>query len=131
MQHATPDSLVVLDELGRGTSTFDGYAIAHAVLKHISSKVDCRLLFATHYHPLTTEFASNPGIRLGHMSVLMGEPGMHHRSLLLMHYHPLGMSDHTLFNLTVCDTTDVVYYGPASLLLNLTGCTTFMQNCML
>lgn len=77
MQHATSDSLVVLDELGRGTSTFDGYAIAHAVLKHVSSKVDCRLLFATHYHPLTTEFANNPRIRLGHMSVLLGDPGMH------------------------------------------------------
>ena len=75
LQHATLDSLVVLDELGRGTSTFDGYAIAHAVLKHISSKVDCRLLFATHYHPLTTEFANNPRIRLGHMSVLLGDPG--------------------------------------------------------
>ena len=50
-QHATPDSLVVLDELGRGTSTYDGYAIAYAVLRHLSSVVDCRLLFATHYHP--------------------------------------------------------------------------------
>ncbi len=38
-QHATSASLVVLDELGRGTSTFDGYAIAHAVLAHLSSQV--------------------------------------------------------------------------------------------
>lgn len=76
MQHATQDSLVVLDELGRGTSTFDGYAIAHAVLKHISSKVDCRLLFATHYHPLTTEFASNPGVSLGHMAALVETSGL-------------------------------------------------------
>ena len=75
LQHATEDSLVVLDELGRGTSTFDGYAIAHAVLKHISSKVDCRLLFATHYHPLTEEFGSNPRIRLGHMAAFVGSPG--------------------------------------------------------
>ena len=74
-QHATPDSLVVLDELGRGTSTFDGYAIAHAVLQHISSKVDCRLLFATHYHPLTTEFAANPRVSLGHMAALVGTSG--------------------------------------------------------
>ncbi len=81
MQRATQDSLVVLDELGRGTSTFDGYAIAHAVLKHISSQVDCRLLFATHYHPLTTEFSSNPMVSLGHMAALVGSSGMSYDSL--------------------------------------------------
>ncbi|KAL3140400.1 hypothetical protein ABBQ38_004660 [Trebouxia sp. C0009 RCD-2024] len=75
LQHATPDSLVVLDELGRGTSTFDGYAIAHAVLQHMSSQVDCRLLFATHYHPLTAEFAANPRVSLGHMAALVGSAG--------------------------------------------------------
>ena len=82
LQHATPNSLVVLDELGRGTSTFDGYAIAHAVLQHISSKVDCRLLFATHYHPLTTEFAANPRVSLGHMAALVGTSG--NASILLV-----------------------------------------------
>lgn len=75
LQHATPDSLVVLDELGRGTSTFDGYAIAHAVLQHMSSQVDCRLLFATHYHPLTAEFSANPRVSLGHMAALVGSAG--------------------------------------------------------
>ena len=39
LTQATTDSLVILDELGRGTSTFDGYAIAHAVLKHLSSSL--------------------------------------------------------------------------------------------
>ncbi|KAK1260121.1 DNA mismatch repair protein MSH7 [Acorus gramineus] len=53
LQNATVDSLVLLDELGRGTSTFDGYAIAYAVFRHLVEKVRCRLLFATHYHPLT------------------------------------------------------------------------------
>lgn len=67
---------MVLDELGRGTSTFDGYAIAHAVLQHISSQVDCRLLFATHYHPLTAEFAANPRVTLGHMAALVGSSGI-------------------------------------------------------
>ncbi|GAQ86033.1 putative MutS homolog 6-2 [Klebsormidium nitens] len=71
LRHATADSLVVLDELGRGTSTFDGYSIAYAVLKHLSEALDCRLLFATHYHPLTAEFASSPRITLAHMACQM------------------------------------------------------------
>ncbi|CAN1169670.1 DNA mismatch repair protein MSH7 [Linum perenne] len=68
LQSATEDSLVILDELGRGTSTFDGYAIAYAVLRHLVEKVNCRLLFATHYHPLTKEFASHPHVSLQHMA---------------------------------------------------------------
>eukprot|EP00897_Mesotaenium_endlicherianum_P009401 jgi/Mesen1/848/ME000112S10999 len=69
MRHATAHSLVVLDELGRGTSTFDGYAIAYAVLKHLT-QLDCRLLFATHYHPLTVEFAASPLVAMCHMACM-------------------------------------------------------------
>ncbi|CAI9100302.1 OLC1v1037275C1 [Oldenlandia corymbosa var. corymbosa] len=68
LQNATQDSLVLLDELGRGTSTFDGYAIAYAVLRHLVETVNCRLLFATHYHPLTKEFGSHPRVILKHMA---------------------------------------------------------------
>ncbi|KAL9261157.1 DNA mismatch repair protein MSH7-like protein, partial [Drosera capensis] len=68
LQNATQDSLVLLDELGRGTSTFDGYAIAYAVFRHLVEKVHCRLLFATHYHPLTKEFGSHPYVNLQHMA---------------------------------------------------------------
>ncbi|XP_022157567.1 DNA mismatch repair protein MSH7 isoform X2 [Momordica charantia] len=68
LQHATQHALVILDELGRGTSTFDGYAIAYAVFRHLIEKVNCRLLFATHYHPLTKEFASHPHVVLQHMA---------------------------------------------------------------
>ncbi|XP_061366489.1 DNA mismatch repair protein MSH7 [Gastrolobium bilobum] len=68
LQNATQDSLVILDELGRGTSTFDGYAIAYAVFRHLIEKVNCRLLFATHYHPLTKEFASHPHVTIQHMA---------------------------------------------------------------
>uniref|UniRef100_A0A803NYY0 DNA mismatch repair proteins mutS family domain-containing protein n=1 Tax=Cannabis sativa TaxID=3483 RepID=A0A803NYY0_CANSA len=68
LHHATQDSLVILDELGRGTSTFDGYAIAYAVFRHLIEKVNCRLLFATHYHPLTKEFASHPHVLVQHMA---------------------------------------------------------------
>ncbi|TKW13813.1 hypothetical protein SEVIR_5G125400v4 [Setaria viridis] len=70
LQNATEDSLVLLDELGRGTSTFDGYAIAYAVFRHLVEQVRCRLLFATHYHSLTKEFASHPHVSLQHMACM-------------------------------------------------------------
>ena len=50
---ATPRSLVILDEIGRGTSTYDGLAIAWAVVEAMHDQVQCRTLFATHYHELT------------------------------------------------------------------------------
>ena len=53
LQRATRRSLVILDEIGRGTSTYDGLAIAWAVAEHIDEAVQCRALFATHYHELT------------------------------------------------------------------------------
>lgn len=56
LQYATPQSLVVLDEIGRGTSTFDGMSIARAVVEHIADRdagMGCKTLFATHYHELT------------------------------------------------------------------------------
>ncbi|KAL0345263.1 UNVERIFIED_CONTAM: DNA mismatch repair protein MSH7 [Sesamum radiatum] len=68
LRNATRKSLVLLDELGRGTSTFDGYAIAYAVFRHLVESVNCRLLFATHYHPLTKEFAAHPLVLLQHMA---------------------------------------------------------------
>jgi DNA mismatch repair protein MutS len=50
---ATPDSIVILDEVGRGTSTWDGLAIAWAAVEHLHEVNRCRALFATHYHELT------------------------------------------------------------------------------
>ncbi len=50
------------------------YAIAYAVLRHLSARVDCRLLFATHYHPLTAEFGACARVALGHMAALVGAP---------------------------------------------------------
>jgi DNA mismatch repair protein MutS len=71
LHHATPDSLVILDEVGRGTSTFDGMAIARAVLEflHNRKEVAARTLFATHYHELTALADILPRVRNLHVGV--------------------------------------------------------------
>jgi len=65
---ATPRSLILLDEIGRGTSTYDGLAIAWAVVEYIHSTSKAKTLFATHYHELT-ELDRLPGVKNFHVSV--------------------------------------------------------------
>ena len=60
---ATKNSLLILDEIGRGTSTFDGMSIARAVLEHCAGKLKAKTLFATHYHELTTLEQELPNVR--------------------------------------------------------------------
>ena len=66
---ATPRSLVLLDEVGRGTATFDGLSIAWAVVEHLHAYTRARTLFATHYHELTELAATLPGVKNIHVSV--------------------------------------------------------------
>jgi DNA mismatch repair protein MutS len=60
---ATRRSLVILDEIGRGTSTYDGLSLAWSIVEHIHNDVGCRTLFATHYHELTDLEDQLPGVR--------------------------------------------------------------------
>jgi DNA mismatch repair protein MutS len=66
---ATSRSLVVLDEIGRGTATYDGLALAWAVVEHIHQRTRARTLFATHYHELTELADQLPGVANLHVSV--------------------------------------------------------------
>lgn len=70
LQHATPYSLVLLDELGRGTSTYDGTAIAASVVNALT-KLNCRTLFSTHYHSLVEDYKNNKDVTLAHMACMV------------------------------------------------------------
>ena len=75
LRRATRQSLVALDELGRGTATSDGAAIAAAVVDHLV-RAGSRSLFSTHYHRLADDRANDARVRLGHMGCeVKGEPG--------------------------------------------------------
>jgi len=73
LRGATRRSIVIMDELGRGTSTFDGTAIASATVKHLVERSQCLSLFATHYHSLLDEWRNAPNVRLGHMQCIVDD----------------------------------------------------------
>jgi DNA mismatch repair protein MutS len=69
LNNATERSLIILDEVGRGTSTFDGVSIAWAVTEHLAARTGARTLFATHYHELTELSLIHDTVRNYHVSV--------------------------------------------------------------
>ena len=69
LDNATNKSLVLLDEVGRGTSTSDGLAIANAITEHIHNEIGCKTMFATHYHELISLEERLSGLRNYHLSV--------------------------------------------------------------
>jgi DNA mismatch repair protein MutS len=87
LNRATQRSLVILDEVGRGTSTFDGLAIAQAVVEHLQGSVGCRTLFATHYLQLA-DLARLPGV--GNVQVLVQQ---HRDQLIFLHQVAAGAAD--------------------------------------
>lgn len=75
LHHATERSLVLIDEFGRGTATFDGTALASSVLNDLTARVRALTMFSTHYYSLVEEASSWSGIKLGHMSCMITEGG--------------------------------------------------------
>jgi DNA mismatch repair protein MutS len=69
LNHASPKSLVILDEIGRGTSTFDGLSIAWSVAEYLHQQLQSRTLFATHYHELTELAQLLPAVKNHHVAV--------------------------------------------------------------
>jgi len=69
LRSATPRSLVILDEVGRGTSTYDGMSLAQAILEHLAEATQAMTLFATHYHELTSLASTLGQIKNAHMSI--------------------------------------------------------------
>jgi DNA mismatch repair protein MutS len=75
LHHATRHSLIILDEIGRGTSTYDGLAIARAVVEHLHNVTTARTLFATHYHELALMAEELPHLRVYTMAISDDEKG--------------------------------------------------------
>jgi len=67
---ATENSLILFDELGRGTATYDGMSLAQAILEYIHDKIKAKTLFSTHYHELTSLAADLPKLRNVHVSAI-------------------------------------------------------------
>jgi DNA mismatch repair protein MutS len=75
LHHSTRHSLIILDEIGRGTSTYDGLAIARAVVEHLHTTTGARTLFATHYHELASMADELPHLRLYTMGISEDDQG--------------------------------------------------------
>lgn len=70
IRFATKNSLILFDELGRGTATFDGMSLAEAILEYIASKIKCKTLFSTHYHELTDMENNLDNLKNKHVSAV-------------------------------------------------------------
>lgn len=77
LAQATPRSFIILDEVGRGTSTYDGMSLAQAILEHLLNRLKATVLFATHYHELTRLSHEFPQLENWHLSIKERREGIH------------------------------------------------------
>jgi DNA mismatch repair protein MutS len=93
LHHATSESLVLMDEIGRGTSTYDGLALADACARHLAAHNRSYTLFATHYFELTALAEPNSGIANVHLDAVEHRDAQGHETLVFMHAVKDGPAD--------------------------------------